>query len=92
MMGEEKPNLTQITAVVLKLVKALPHDNVAMYEDNGKLLQQLMQFPGVYVEKNMVKNMITVAKDKEDSSEWFMGGMVVLKHCLAYKVPVLTPD
>ena len=44
--------------IVMKLVKALPHENVNLHTDNIDLLEQLLSIQNVYVRRETINNML----------------------------------
>jgi hypothetical protein len=75
----------------MKLVKALPDANVNVYIDNVDMLEALLKVSDVFVDKNIINKMLK-AEDMEETkkSEWRLCAIIVIKLCIAHKVPILT--
>lgn len=57
-LTEEKPEISKINAVIMKIVKALPHENVNVYIDNVDMLDALLQIEGAYVDRGIINTML----------------------------------
>lgn len=91
-LTELKPDISQINTVIMKLIRALPHDNADVYVDNVYMLEQLLNVDGVYVDKTTINKMLKGDEKDDSRNEWRLCAIIVLKLCISYKVPILSED
>ena len=90
-LQEETPDLEKLNKVIQKLVACLPHQNMNAYFDNVTMLQELLKVKGVFVERKTIEKMLKGDEKKEESvrNDWRMCAIIVIKICLALKVPIM---
>ena len=56
--GYKPENVLEVSQLIGKIIRTLPHDNSMIYSDNIDILEGLLKIEGVYVERKLITEML----------------------------------